>query len=407
MVLGGVPLDFILFAATLIGVALFHDRTLQVAATGMTIILGYNFFVTGFRHGDGLAGLSAHFGHEWVILVNLFCLLVGFALLADHFERSHVPELIPRILPQGWKGGFVLLLLIFLLSGFLDNIAAAIIGGTVALSIYRRRIHIGYIAAIVAASNAGGAGSVVGDTTTTMMWIAGVNPLHVLPAYLAAFVAFIVFGIPASIQQARHADLVAVSDTVVHYDKVRVGIVFFILIAAIATNVSVNLYFSHLADGFPFIGVAVWVALLLTAPLRKPDWGLLPATAKGSLFLLALVTCASLMPVEKLPEATWLTTMALGFISAVFDNIPLTALAIKQGGYDWGMLAYAVGFGGSMIWFGSSAGVAISNSIPEARSVFLWLRHGWFIPIGYLVGFFVMLMVMGWDPHPIKVTAIP
>ena len=40
----------------------------------------------------------------------------------------------------------------------------------------------------------------------------------------------------------------------------------------------------------------------------------------------------------------------------------------SQGGYDWGMLAYAVGYGGSMIWFGSSAGVAITNIFPEARS---------------------------------------
>ena len=40
-----------------------------------------------------------------------------------------------------------------------------------------------------------------------------------------------------------------------------------------------------------------------------------------------------------------------------------------QGGYDWGVLAYAVGFGGSMIWFGSSAGVAITNLFPEGRSV--------------------------------------
>ena len=58
-----------------------------------------------------------------------------------------------------------------------------------------------------------------------------------------------------------------------------------------------------------------------------------------------------------------------GYVSAVFDNIPLTALALKQGGYDWGFLAYAVGFGGSMIWFGSSAGVALSNQYSEAKSV--------------------------------------
>jgi hypothetical protein len=53
--------------------------------------------------------------------------------------------------------------------------------------------------------------------------------------------------------------------------------------------------------------------------------------------------------------AYWQTALGLGFVSAVFDNIPLTALALKHGGYDWGFLAYAVGFAGSMIWFGSSA----------------------------------------------------
>ena len=86
----------------------------------------------------------------------------------------------------------------------------------------------------------------------------------------------------------------------------------------------------------------------------------------------------------------------MGFISAVFDNIPLTALALNQGGYDWGFLAYAVGFGGSMIWFGSSAGVALANQYPEAKSVGLWLRHGWHVAIAYVIGFFVMLAILGW-----------
>ena len=107
-----------------------------------------------------------------------------------------------------------------------------------------------------------------------------------------------------------------------------------------------------------------------------------------------------MMPVEKLPAASWQTTFGLGFLSAVFDNIPLTALALRQGGYDWGFLAYAVGFGGSMIWFGSSAGVALANAFPEAKSVGLWLRHGWHVALAYVVGFFVLLAVLGWHPHP-------
>jgi len=123
-----------------------------------------------------------------------------------------------------------------------------------------------------------------------------------------------------------------------------------------------------------------------------------PGAFKGSVFLLSLVTCASMMPVEALPPASWPTALALGFISAVFDNIPLTALALKQGGYDWGFLAYAVGFGGSMLWFGSSAGVALSNMFPEAKSAGLWLKHGWHVAVAYVVGFMVMLVVLGWHP---------
>ncbi len=147
------------------------------------------------------------------------------------------------------------------------------------------------------------------------------------------------------------------------------------------------------------IGVAVWIALLASAPVRKPDWHLLPGNLKGTIFLLCLVMCASMMPVEQLPAASWQTAFGLGFLSSVFDNIPLTALALKQGGYDWGLLAYAVGFGGSMIWFGSSAGVALSNLFPEARSVGQWIRHGWHVAVAYVIGFFVMLAVLGWEPH--------
>ncbi|MGH7859631.1 MAG: citrate transporter, partial [Candidatus Binatia bacterium] len=118
----------------------------------------------------------------------------------------------------------------------------------------------------------------------------------------------------------------------------------------------------------------------------------------GSVFLLALVLSATMMPVEKLPAASWPTAFGLGFLSSVFDNIPLTALALKQGGYDWGVLAYAVGYGGSMVWFGSSSGVAISNMYPEAKSVGSWLRHGWHVAVAYVVGFFVLLVLMGWHP---------
>jgi Na+/H+ antiporter NhaD/arsenite permease-like protein len=394
----GIPFEFILFALTLLGVALFHRHTLPIALAGLAAITAYKLIFTGFREGAGLAGLGVHLGHEFSLLANLFLLLMGFALLSRHFEESAVPDEVPAVLPDNWTGGLLLLVIVFVLSGFLDNIAAAIIGGTVARHVFRGKVHIGYLAAIVAASNAGGAGSVVGDTTTTMMWVAGVSPLVVLEAYVAAFVALLVFAVPASLQQQRHSPIVKHARRGIAIDWARVVIVIAILVSVVAANVVTNMRFPELLGRVPVLGLSLWAVVVVTAPWRRPDWSVLPETFKGTIFLLALVTAASMMPVEKLPEASWQTALGLGFVSAVFDNIPLTALALKQDGYDWGFLAYAVGFGGSMIWFGSSAGVALSNQYAEAKSVGLWLRHGWHVAVAYVAGYFVMLALIGWHP---------
>ena len=395
---GGIPIDFILFAATLLGVALFHHATLYVALTGLATITLYKILFTGFKTGVGVAGFVGHLGHEWVTLANLFCLLTGFALLARHFEKSHVPVVLPKLLPEDWKGGFMLLVMVFVISSFLDNIAAALIGGAMAHQLFKARVHVGYLAAIVAASNAGGSGSVVGDTTTTMMWIDGVSPLVVFDAYVAAVVALVIVAYFAAKQQHAYSPIIKRSHEHTRVDWGRIFIVGLMLVFAVVTNITVNVKFPELASVFPFIGAAVWVAIILTIPVRRHDWELMPETIKGSIFLLSLVLCASMMPVEQLPPASWTSALALGFISAVFDNIPLTALALRQGGYDWGVLAYAVGFGGSMLWFGSSAGVALSNMYPEAKSAVQWVKHGWHVPVAYVVGFAVIMAVLGWHP---------
>ncbi len=400
--LAGIPIEFLLFASTLVGVALFHNQTFYVALTGLASITIYKLIFTGFKTGSGLAGLAGHFEHEWVILTNLFALLMGFAILARHFEKSRVPVILPKYLPDDWKGGFVLLAMVFVISSFLDNIAAALIGGAMAHQLFKSKVHIGYIAAIVAASNAGGSFSVVGDTTTTMMWIAGVRPGQVFVAFSGALAALILSGIIAAKQQHAYSPIIRNAHQHTQIDWGRIVVVVMILSFAILTNLMINTYFTSISDAFPFVGAAVWAAILVSIPVRRHDWEVLGESIRGTIFLLALVSCASMMPVESLPAASWKTTFGLGFISSVFDNIPLTALAIKQGGYDWGILAYAVGYGGSMLWFGSSAGVAISNMYPEAKSVGLWIRHGWHVTLAYIVGFAVLAFFVGWHPEPLK-----
>ncbi len=385
--ISGIRLEFILFALTLIGVAVFHHKTMYVALCGLASILIAKYLFTDFSLAEHIIGTATKEG-EWRILLNLLGLLFGFAILAEHFKESRFPEILPRYLPAGWKGGFVLLFFILILSSFLDNIAAAMIGGAIAMVVFKGKVHIGFLAGIVAASNAGGAGSVVGDTTTTLMWIDGVNPLNVLHAFVASFTALAIFGVVGAIQQDRYQPIVASDTKDIQIDWGRLLIVLLILICTIITNWTLD---------FPALGV--WIGILIGGFFRKTPWQEMRNAWMGTVFLMALVTCASLMPVEELPPASAWTAFALGFVSAVFDNIPLTKLCLEQGGYDWGMLAYTVGFGGSMIWFGSSAGVALSNMYPETKNTLTYIKKGWHVTVAYIAGFFMLYYTLGWQPH--------
>jgi len=408
---GPLRMEFLLFGLILLGVALFHKQTFWVAVSGLAVLLVFKFaFDPGFNFIEKMFGQNSMSEQimnkdlregEWGILLNLLGLLLGFALLAKIFEETGVPQIIPKFLPNDWKGPFFLLIFVFVISSFLDNIAAALIGGAIATVIFKNKVHIGYIAAIVAASNGGGSGSVVGDTTTTMMWIDGVSPLNVVHGYIAAVVALFFFSWFAAHQQDRYQRIQKDPIVGVKIDWMKLLIVLMVLVGAIVSNFLYDM---------PALGV--WIAILAGAFLRPIPWKEIPGSIKGTVFLLCLVLCASLMPIEELPRASWVTALILGFVSAVFDNIPLTKLCLEQGHFDWGMLAYSVGFGGSMIWFGSSAGVAITNRFPESRDVVGWVKNGWHIVVAFIIGFFVLYFTMGWEPadnreHKIKNCQVP
>ncbi len=409
--IGPIRLEFIIFGLILLGVALFHNQTFWVALIGLTVLLTFKIiFDPGFHLFEHLFGETPFVDQlmdkelrqgEWGIILNLGGLLLGFALLSKIFEESGVPDILPHYLPNDWKGPLTLLVFVFIMSAFLDNIAAALIGGTIALVVFKHKVHIGYLAAIVAASNAGGAGSVVGDTTTTMMWIDGVSAFNVLHAFVAAIFAFLIFAWIGSHQQDKYFRIQKDATPGIKVNWTRIIVVALVLAGAIVSNIEYDM---------PALGV--WLALIIGALIIKVPWKEIPGSIKGTVFLLCLVMSASIMPVEELPDASWYTSFSLGFLSSVFDNIPLTKLCLDQGHYDWGMLAYTVGFGGSMVWFGSSAGVALTNKFPEGRDVFLWLRKGWHIIPSYIFGFFMLFFIMGWEPadnkeHKIENCPVP
>ena len=153
-------------------------------------------------------GLGLHLQHEWVILANLFLLLMGFALLSRHFEKSRIPDEMPAFLPDDWKGGFALLVIVFVLSSFLDNIAAALIGGTMARHVFRgksayrlsRRHRRGVECRRL--RQRGRRHHDHHDVDRRRQ-----SAVSVLEAYVAAGVAMVIFGIPAALQQHRYSPI--------------------------------------------------------------------------------------------------------------------------------------------------------------------------------------------------------
>src|ERR1044071_9187276 len=98
-------IEFIIFGILVLGIAIFHHRTFEVAAVGTLILFLYKIQFTDLR-------LLDHLAHESRLLVNLFGLLLGFAILSRIFEASQLPEWLPQHLPKDWKGGLALLAIV-------------------------------------------------------------------------------------------------------------------------------------------------------------------------------------------------------------------------------------------------------------------------------------------------------
>ena len=228
-----------------------------------------------------------------------------------------------------------------------------------------------------------------------MMWIDGVSPLSVVEAYVAALVAMLIFAATG--------------------------------IDAAATTLSDRRRTRHLGikiDSPVAIVAAMLIAALAAQPWRKPEIsptarrrpGPWPCGVGGDprhrgRAAAGLENHAGDVQGHGFPAgvgdrrlddagretagASWQTALGLGFVSAVFDNIPLTALALKQGGYDWGYLAYAVGFWRIHDLVRLIRRRCAREHVPGGKSVGSWVRHGWPVIIGYVVGFFVMPVLAG------------
>lgn len=435
-----VPGMFLGFVAMLAMLMVFHHHKMYAVGGGF---IGLSLMFIAYK---GAPEWVHHFAehHRRHLLLQLAMLLPGFSLAAHYFEESGASRSIaqrldwssllrpfgaslrPYIAPLVSQDT-VLLWCVFWLSTVLDNIAAAMIGGTILMALYGSgNVPFSMLIGVIAASNLGGAGSPVGDTTTVMMFISE-NPSVPVPQILKAFVATVPAQMllvlwasqhdrsPISAAQAQNGgkhQRIAVLDRVSHdQDGVIVG----------ATDDA-----EALAAGerqpcmqwrmvLPLLGVpglivgniydqpgfGLWGGIILGMLLgwvrfeRKAVIAALPNTV----FLVTLVGAAEMLPFQSVVTIVMnllqllmeqgmapltislillLLIILIGLLSAYFDNIPLMAacLSMMRLGLplDAGFTAYALGFEGSAMWFGSSAGVALGLQYPELYDTKRWWK---------------------------------
>ncbi|WP_439374773.1 sodium:proton antiporter NhaD [Bradyrhizobium sp. DASA03120] len=312
-----------------------------------------------------------------------------------------------------WLIGFVT----FFLSAILDNLTTAIVMiSLIQKLIARRHDRLLFASLIVIAANAGGAWTVIGDVTTTMLWIGGqITPLKImgavfLPSLLNLLVplAFISLSLRGKSIAPPPKD-----DGLLSVDRFERNLMFYL---GLSTLIAVPVFkaVTHLA---PFMGILFGLGVLwLVGEIvhrHKDEHVRQPLTLAHALtridmssvvfFLGILLAVACLEHAGLLSLlARWLDSalgrqdvivIVLGLLSAVIDNVPL--VAATMGMYDlahypadsfiWEFIAYCAGTGGSILIIGSAAGVA---AMGLERIEFLWYARSIAPPAlaGYLAG---------------------
>ncbi len=350
-------------------------------------------------------------------IVELVDAYEGFTIITDRIKSLHKVTLL-------WTVCF----LTFFLSAVLDNLTTTIVMVSLMKKLVKdRETRLFFCGMIVIAANAGGAWTVIGDVTTTMLWIADkISTVEVMKGLILPSLACLIIPlIIASLMLKGNVERPDKSGS--HHDKtLKPWHSSLFLAIGFAGLIFVPIFKSvtHLP---PFMGMmfslsVIWIisefvkhdldeatrsSTNVVGVLKKID------TASILFFLGILLAVGTLQSSGVLRTvAAWLSdnvsnmqlvALIIGLLSAVVDNVPLVAAGI--GMYDfprddsfWLFLAYCAGTGGSCLIIGSAAGVA---AMGLEKIDFIWYikRVSLWALVGYLSGAGVFVIQEKIRPH--------
>lgn len=428
----------VIFVLGYLMIAFEHTIKVDKAASALlTAVLTWTVLVLGVdvnashevRHHLGEIAEILFFLMGAMTIVELVDAHEGFKVITDRITSRNKVVLL-------WVLGFIT----FFLSSVLDNLTTTI----VMVSLLRKLVSDArerwfYAGVIVIAANAGGAWSPIGDVTTTMLWIGGqistfgiVEQLF-LPSLICLMIPLLILSsrLNGDVQPSAVAAPEPESDPVSAFER---QLVFFLGIGALLF-VPIFKTITHLP---PYMGILFGLSVLwITTELlhgSKNHQAKRPLSVVGVLqridtasvlfflgILLAvssLATAGHLFQVADFLRASlgniYTINIAIGLLSAIVDNVPLVAGAMKmyplvtpeqlaqaagqaewlqhfvKDGHFWELLAYCAGTGGSCLIIGSAAGVAAMGM--EKINFFWYVKNISLLALlGYLGGAFAYI----------------
>lgn len=331
-------------------------------------------------------------GHRRIDLpFEMIQLFLGFEFIEWVVASSRLNKVLGRVI----KSIVDLLWAVFILSSFMDNILMALVGASIVVAVWRgiSNVPIKVLIAVICAANLGGAFSFIGDTTTIIIYLlkdGEATPMSLASAIFGSLAAFFYW-----LKYAQKG---------VTYPESEKGNVQFVrpLMWIVVLGI-LGILIGNVAFHQP--GIGLFIGLCLGAS-RAEVWKYMKIKefvhhlqngGQAALFITFILAGADMLNLEILkPLLNLMSTdfqiYVLGKLSGILDNIPLTSMACRLEGLDWSLLAYSVGFGGSMFFFSSSAGIAVAMSYSKASDSKAWLPHTLRVIIAYNVGFFVQIL---------------
>jgi len=389
------------------------------AGTFMFMLIGIYYAI------NGLNPMPLHEELEHLILEIaeiFFFLFVAMTYIETLIERGVFDLMKYKLVSKGytykklfWLTGF----LAFFISPVADNLTTALILSTVLFTIDKKNISFLVPGAIniVVAANAGGAWSPFGDITTLMAWTAGkgefVDFLYLFPASVVGW-GVTAFLLSLSVPKGQPPFDATTEKKPVLLDG-GMGVTY-LGVATIVVAVLGHQFFHFPAMWGMMFGLAV--LKLYSVQLKRAGktpfniymnmqkvendtllffFGILSAV--GALHFLGFLEY-----VHHLYAYAGSTTanIGVGFLSAVIDNVPVMSAILKSSPdmdiAQWMLVTMTAGIGGSLISFGSAAGVGVMGKLRGIYTVGSHMKHGWTVLVGYAVSiaiWYVQFEILG------------